>query len=206
MPPTAVVLALWAAWLIAGRTTARTVLRPSPLSQLAHLVPIWAGALLLVLHVRRPEILEHRLLPGRPWSAWLSVVVVASGLGFAGWARSHLGRFWSGTVTLKAGHVLIRTGPYARTRHPIYAGLLVAFGGTAAMRGTVGALVGMVLFTIGFALRMDQEERLLVEHLGAAYQAFRQEVPALIPRLRSRPSAAPAPPGRAARRTIKPSC
>jgi hypothetical protein len=35
------------------------------------------------------------------------------GIGIAVWARWHLGQYWSARVTLKEGHQLIRTGPYA---------------------------------------------------------------------------------------------
>ena len=47
------------------------------------------------------------------------------------WARWHLGQYWSGRFTIKEDHKLIRTGPYARLRNPIYSGLdLAAIGST----------------------------------------------------------------------------
>ena len=58
--------------------------------------------------------------------AWICVVLVAIGLAFSWWARLHLGRLWSGTVTAKAEHRVIDTGPYRLVRHPIYTGLLLA--------------------------------------------------------------------------------
>ena len=57
---------------------------------------------------------------------WLGLLMVVAGLAFAVWARVHLGRNWSGTVTVKENHELIRSGPYAIVRHPIYTGLLLA--------------------------------------------------------------------------------
>ena len=53
------------------------------------------------------------------------------GLLFAVWAREHLGSNWSRSVTIKQGHELITTGPYAVVRHPIYTGILAGFLGTA---------------------------------------------------------------------------
>lgn len=53
------------------------------------------------------------------------------------WARVHLGRNWSGIVTVKEDHELIRTGPYGYVRHPIYTGLITGLIGT----GEVPALV-----------------------------------------------------------------
>ena len=43
----------------------------------------------------------------------------AAGLLFAVWGRLHLGKYWSGIITLKEGHRLIRTGPYRLVRHPL---------------------------------------------------------------------------------------
>src|SRR5262249_17077424 len=104
------------------------------------------------------------------------------GLGFAVWARVHLGRFWSGTVTLKADHALIRTGPYALTRHPIYTGLLSAFTGTALGRDSVAGLLGLGLRVAALVVKLHQEERPLRGHCGPAYQQYQAEVPALLPR------------------------
>ncbi len=77
-----------------------------------------------------------------PW-LWIGTALVAAGLGFAVAARAYLGRNWSGTVTLKQGHELIRTGPYRLVRHPIYTGMLLAFVGTAMARGRVRGLVAL---------------------------------------------------------------
>ena len=53
---------------------------------------------------------------------WLGLVMLAAGLAFAVSARRYLGRNWSGTVTVKQDHELIRSGPYRFVRHPIYTG------------------------------------------------------------------------------------
>jgi protein-S-isoprenylcysteine O-methyltransferase Ste14 len=56
-----------------------------------------------------------------PW--WL--LITALGIAFAIWARAHLGANWSAAVSIRADHELIRTGPYRRTRHPIYTGMIL---------------------------------------------------------------------------------
>jgi hypothetical protein len=45
------------------------------------------------------------------WPFWLGATVMVAGLLFAVWAREHLGRNWSRSVTIKQGHELITTGP-----------------------------------------------------------------------------------------------
>ncbi|TKB07117.1 MAG: isoprenylcysteine carboxylmethyltransferase family protein, partial [Mesorhizobium sp.] len=88
--------------------------------------------------------------PLRLWTpnlaeAWICVALIAAGLAFAWWARLHLGRLWSGTVTAKAEHRVIDTGPYRLVRHPIYTGLLLAILATMAAKGTVWGVAGAIL-------------------------------------------------------------
>ena len=61
--------------------------------------------------------------------------VAAAGVAFAIWARHELGANWSGTVTIKEGHRLVRRGPYAVVRNPIYTGFVAATLGSAALVG-----------------------------------------------------------------------
>jgi protein-S-isoprenylcysteine O-methyltransferase Ste14 len=68
------------------------------------------------------------------------------GLSFAVWARLRLGRNWSSVVTVKEDHQLIRGGPYAIVRHPIYTGLLLGFLGMALITGEHGGLFCSWLF------------------------------------------------------------
>ncbi|HEY8152412.1 MAG TPA: isoprenylcysteine carboxylmethyltransferase family protein [Vicinamibacteria bacterium] len=175
---------LWlVAWLVAARWTAKTVLRQSAAARLTHGLLVAAGAMLLFARPGRLGPLLRPLFPATPWTAWAGVLLCAVGLGFAAWARVLIGRFWSGSVVLKADHALIRVGPYALTRHPIYSGLLLALTGTALARDSLGGLLGLALLFAGAVVKLRQEERLLLEHFGPAYQAYRAEVPALIPRI-----------------------
>jgi len=109
------------------------------------------------------------------------VGLVVVGLGFSGWARLHLGRLWSGRVTLKENHEIVRSGPYTFVRHPIYTGLVLAIVGTALTQITLAAIAGLVLATIGLMIKIRQEERLLTEHFGATYESYQRNVRALIP-------------------------
>jgi protein-S-isoprenylcysteine O-methyltransferase Ste14 len=110
-----------------------------------------------------------------------ALVLTVAGLAFTVWARMHLGRNWSGAVTLKEGHELIRTGPYACVRHPIYAGLLVALLGGAVACGELRALIGFAVVTGAFQRKLSIEERFMRENFPEQYRAYCLEVPALIP-------------------------
>jgi protein-S-isoprenylcysteine O-methyltransferase Ste14 len=84
-------------------------------------------------------------------------------------------------VTVKEGHELIRTGPYALARHPIYTGLALAIAGSALAGGELRGLIALILVVASFVYKMRIEERLMRQTFGAAYDAYAREVKALIP-------------------------
>ena len=61
----------------------------------------------------------------------MGLALLALGLGFAVWARVHIGRNWGTPMTQKDQPELVTSGPYSLVRHPIYSGILVAGVGTA---------------------------------------------------------------------------
>jgi protein-S-isoprenylcysteine O-methyltransferase Ste14 len=114
--------------------------------------------------------------------AWVCVGLIVLGFAFSWWARIYLGPLWSSTVTRKANHRVVDSGPYAIVRHPIYTGLLLAAYATTAAKGTVMGIAAAVLITLGFWLKARLEERWLSEELGPQeYQAYRRKVPMLLP-------------------------
>ena len=117
------------------------------------------------------------------------LVLTLAGLALALWARTALGGNWSGIVTLKEDHELIRHGPYGHVRHPIYSAILLMVLGSALAIGTIGALVGLPLIGLGVWLKVRQEEALMTAHFPAEYPIYRTEVRALIPAF-SEPGAA----------------
>ena len=66
-------------------------------------------------------------------------------------------------------------------RHPIYTGLLLAILATMVARGTLWAVAGAVLLTIGIVMKARLEERFLHSELGKAYDDYAGRVPMLVP-------------------------
>lgn len=183
---------IWLAWLVswilaafwANRTEKRVFNWETALYQLA----ILAGAALLTPWAERRLHMQHLWNVGYS-GAWLLVLLALAGLLFTWWARIHLGRLWSGSITRKEGHRVIDTGPYSLVRHPIYTGLIFALFASAIAAATLGALAGAALIALGLWLKARIEERFLTAELGAdAYGAYRRRVPMLIPGIRSRES------------------
>lgn len=176
---------LWIAWLIywiIASAGAETIRRQEGLtSRLSHLVPLLLGLALLLPRHLPVAWLTIRILPrGVVWF-WIGFVLVALGLAFAIAARAFLGSNWSGVVTLKQDHELIRSGPYRWVRHPIYTGLFAALLGSVFALGELRGLIALALFTLAFLRRIALEERLLAEEFGGAYSRYRREVPRLLP-------------------------
>lgn len=114
-------------------------------------------------------------------SFWVGVTVTATGLLFAVWARTHIGRNWSRSVTIKEGHELVQTGPYRLVRHPIYTGILTGIVGSAIAVGEVRGVVSILLFLGSFWMKLTLEERWMREVFGAQYAEYSLRVKALVP-------------------------
>lgn len=102
------------------------------------------------------------------------------------WAAvRHLGKQWRYEAALSEDHELIRTGPYAWVRHPIYAsmlGLLLATG--AAWSWWPMFLAALVVFLAGTEVRVRAEDRLLAERFRESFTEYRSRVPAYVPFIR----------------------
>lgn len=182
--PVAVLLGIWDVWLlswiIAARWSSAAAVKQPARDRILQSSLIIAGVLLIFFGAIGP--LSRPLLPASTLLAWTGVALALAGLAFTWWARVHLGREWSMMVTLKQDHRLVRSGPYAMVRHPIYTGILLALlGSTIVYHVSPQGLLGLALATIGLALKLRQEERFLTERFGEAYRGYKAQVRALVP-------------------------
>lgn len=171
-------------WLAGAFKTHRTSRQESFLSRYGVMFLVIAGYVFLFDGDANIGVLGLRILPAKLSILIAGIVMTWLGLGLAIWARLHLGANWSGRVTIKEGHELIRTGPYARLRHPIYTGLLTAAVGTILFVGRWRAVLGAVLLVIAFSIKAKKEESMLTEQFGDAFQEHRRHTGFLFPRFR----------------------
>jgi protein-S-isoprenylcysteine O-methyltransferase Ste14 len=178
---------MWAAWglywLVSSFGNKSTSRRETTLDRLAHLGPLLVGFVLIASRQLPFAILYERFLPGQYWqlSFWFGAAIAGSGFALAIWARVHLGRNWSASVTVKEQHEHITSGPYAGVRHPIYSGLLLAFFGTAVALGEWRGILAFFIVAASLWAKLVREERFMSEHFGHGYDSYRQRVAALIP-------------------------
>jgi protein-S-isoprenylcysteine O-methyltransferase Ste14 len=115
-----------------------------------------------------------------PWRAALGLALFAGGLGFAVWARLHIGRNWGTPMSQKDEPELVTSGPYRLVRHPIYSGLLVASLGTAVALSWPW-MIAVVLAAVYFVYSATVEERYMTEQFPDAYPAYKRSTKMLVP-------------------------
>lgn len=168
-------------WGIAAITQKRTVRRDSSSSRFLQLALAVVAAVLLFDRSLSLGLLERPFLPKGAASTYLGFVLTIAGIGFALCARFFIGRNWSGAVTVKKDHELIRTGPYSVVRHPIYTGVLLGLLGTAMAMGPIRGLLGVGVAALALWIKSRREEVFMSEQFGADYAQYKQKVKALIP-------------------------
>ncbi|HET7225223.1 MAG TPA: isoprenylcysteine carboxylmethyltransferase family protein [Candidatus Eisenbacteria bacterium] len=171
-----VVLSLY--WELAARGASMARRSESAGSRMVHLVILGAGQLVLLMPMPG---LRARFLPTSTPLIAAGLAVEVAAVVFSIWARRALGRHWSGEITAKVGHELVRSGPYARVRHPIYTGMFALCIGTALVSGEVHALVGLALVVIAFVRKIRMEEKNLAELFGPTWEEYRRATRALVP-------------------------
>ena len=167
-------------WFISALGQKAIAERQSLPSALAHRIPVGLGWFLLAFPRLGPP-WNRTLIPQAEWVLAIGTAICVFGLYMTLWARWTLAGNWSSDVTFKQGHELIKTGPYRFTRHPIYTWLLVMCLGTAIDIGQLRGAIGLVVVGIGFWIKLNQEERLMLLHFPNEYPAYQKRVKALVP-------------------------
>lgn len=175
--------ALAAYWLVESVGAQRAETQESGSERLAHVLMMGTAFYLLAFYDARLGKLNWRFMTERPWVTDLGVGLTFAGVAFAMWARHHIGKYWSGRVSIVSERKLIRTGPYARLRHPIYTGLLTALAGTALVVGQYRALVGWGIALLGLAMKAKKEEAYLAARFGREFGEHRRRTGFLLPKI-----------------------
>lgn len=168
----------WVAGWVGSKRSARTQATGSRALQLSFEL---AAFYLLLYKETLPSFLRMRVLPDSMITHSMAVTLAAAGAAVAVWARLSLGTNWSAQVTIKEQHELVRTGPYALVRHPIYSGLLLMVLGTAVDIGQVRGFIALALAFTGWFLKSRTEDAFMEQHFGTEYVQYKQHVKGLIP-------------------------
>jgi protein-S-isoprenylcysteine O-methyltransferase Ste14 len=175
-------IALWIAfsvyWSIAAARVSAAKSSESKASRQFHVLLVNGSLLLLFISVPG---LRARFLPNAPFLVPLGLAIQAASLVLAMSARRHLGRNWSGEVTVKVDHELVRSGPYRRIRHPIYTAIIGMYVGPAIMISEMHSLLAVAIIMAAYWRKIGLEERVLRGEFGATYDDYARHSWAVIP-------------------------
>ncbi len=113
--------------------------------------------------------------------AWIGLAFFALGALLGAWAMRSLNGSYTMRLNVTSGQALVTTGPYAVVRNPGYLGNIVALLGVSlALSSLVGIFLTLIA-TVGLAIRIRREERMLLAEFGDQFRAYAQRTHRLVP-------------------------
>lgn len=178
--------ALWGAWRGLRRPPGRTTGQARKVLRLPFYVLVGAVYFGLCFFLWRP--LPLALSPSiRIVALVLGALLYFPGLALWLWGWRTLGEMFNVSsgfgAQLYADQRLIRRGPFAIVRHPMYLGLLIAALGAILIYQTWTPVFAALNF-LGLIYRARREEQILAAEFGEQWAAYCRNVSAWIPRFR----------------------
>lgn len=117
----------------------------------------------------------HNALDGR-FGDLVGAALTLAGAGLALYSQVHMGRSWR--IGAAAGQLgtIVRTGPFAFSRNPVFVGQVMLFLELALALPNLIQLTLTLLLLAAVHLQVRIEERVLERDLGDEYQTYRREV------------------------------
>jgi protein-S-isoprenylcysteine O-methyltransferase Ste14 len=138
----------------------------------------------LIVYAFFPSFLAWAAFSLPAWVRWIGAGITGAALLLLAWVQWSLGKNFSTTLHLRQGHLLVTEGPYRWVRHPMYTALFLL--GVGFLLLTANWAVGVPLIValpILVAVRIGNEEALMIEQFGDEYRAYMQQTGQFLPRL-----------------------
>jgi protein-S-isoprenylcysteine O-methyltransferase Ste14 len=119
-------------------------------------------------------------LSGEAWR-YAGVALEAFGCWLSVWPPYHMGRNFSGYVTLQEGHQLVTDGPFAWVRHPRYLGIISQSLGYSLVHLAGLGMLATALLAAALVVRLQLEDRLLHAEFGRQWEDYARRTPRLLP-------------------------
>lgn len=120
--------------------------------------------------------------PAHLWAVAVGAAIFCKALWVFRRSHKELGRHWSITLEIRQQHELVSGGPYAFIRHPMYTSfLLMGLGQAFLLSNWIAGAAGLIGFAVLFFLRVDKEERMMLEIFGPRYRDYMERTKRIIP-------------------------
>ena len=118
------------------------------------------------------------------WAGWLGVALLLGAL-FVFWrAHADLGLNWSPSLEIREKHELITKGIYGSIRHPMYASQwLWVIAQPLLLQNWIAGLVNLLIFIPFYILRVQAEEKMMIDKFGEGYRAYMKRTGGVIPKV-----------------------
>lgn len=127
-----------------------------------------------------PGFADYRL---PAWAGWAGTLIMAGALWLLWRAHRDLASNWSPSLELQKQHSLVRTGVYARLRHPIYAAVwLWCLAQPLLIHNWIAGLAGLITFGLVYFTRLPREEKMMLDKFGGEYADYMKKVGGIFPR------------------------
>jgi protein-S-isoprenylcysteine O-methyltransferase Ste14 len=117
------------------------------------------------------------------WLRWLGVIGAISSVPLLAWTHRTLGWQYSAELAIQKKHALVTTGPYARTRHPMYLTFIMFSFSTAMTTSNLLVLLFAALVIVPFPWIARKEEEMLLETFGEEYREYMRRTGRFFPRI-----------------------
>lgn len=170
-------------WLIAARRVKAARTTESPAYRVFRLLLLTITFTLLFGKWTAIGFLGRAFLLQKQSVAYIGFALFLAGLAIAVWARMSLGQYWSDKIVLKVDHQLVRAGPYARMRHPIYSGVLLSVAGSALVVDEWRGVLAFLLLLTNYTVKAKREDKILAESFPIDFADHKRSAGFLLPRL-----------------------
>jgi protein-S-isoprenylcysteine O-methyltransferase Ste14 len=123
-----------------------------------------------------------RRRPRVPLPRWvrrvLGVALIAAGFGLGGWSVWAFVKAKENPDVWTPTNAVIRNGPYAYTRNPIYLGMALIYAGVGLLANSLTTLVSLPFVAqVVERLAIEREEAYLRAKFGRRYEQYLRDVP-----------------------------
>jgi protein-S-isoprenylcysteine O-methyltransferase Ste14 len=125
--------------------------------------------------------LRNFAFPAPDWLRWAGFGLGMASVGLFAWTHTVLGRFWSPYLQLRPNHRLIAHGPYARIRHPMYSAIVAWMISLGLVAANWIPFVFATLSALNFMLRIQGEEKMMLQQFGDEYREYMKRTGRLLP-------------------------